>query len=293
MLEAGLGWQAATGHVDAAVLDPRVRSTPRAARGRAGLLVAVEVSLGLGAPAAEVLRCAADGARLEEEASRQRDAAVAGPLSSARIVGALPLAGPLLAALLGVDALGVLIGTQWGRACLVAGLALLALSWWWSRRLVAVAASAAGAGRTDVDDATVCGLLAAVLAAGTGTASALRGVAAGLARVPGADPAGRAQRLRVLADGLDVGDLRLVDVGPALQPLLEAVAFSTATGTPAGRSLRVAAVEVRRETDAAARAATARLAARLVLPLGSAALPGFLLLGIAPVVVRLLGTGLG
>jgi len=92
--------------------------------------------------------------------------------------------------------------------------------------------------------------------------------------------------------GLDTGDFRLVVVGGDLEPLLDAVRFSVRTGAPAGRPLQLAAEEVRRTGEQRAATATARLAARLVLPLGLCALPGFLLLGSAPVVVALLGAGL-
>jgi tight adherence protein B len=291
-LGAGLSWQAATAQLDADVLDVRVPAAADAARGRVSVLVAVAVVARLGAPAVAVLRRAADAVRDGTEADGRRAAAVAGPAASARVVGALPLAGPLIAAVLGVDAVGVLLGTGWGRDCAAAGLTLLGVSWWWSGRLVAGAARAAGHGREDVDDATVCDLVAAALEAGTGTAASLRAVADALDDVPGADPGSRAEELRRVADGVDLADLRLVHVRPAFAPLLDAVAFSLATGAPAGRPLQLAADEVRRTRDQAARTATARLAARLVLPLGLAALPGFLLLGVAPVVVRLLGAGL-
>jgi tight adherence protein B len=166
---------------------------------------------------------------------------------------------------------------------------LLGLSWWWSARLVRHAGAGAGDG---VDEAVVCDLVAAALDAGVGTATALREVARALEQVPGADPAGRAGDLRRCAVGLDTGDFRLVAVADDLAPLLDAVRFSVRTGAAAGRPLQLAAEEVRRAGEQRAATATARLGARLVLPLGLCALPGFLLLGIAPVVLELLSTGL-
>jgi tight adherence protein B len=288
---AGLSWQVSVhesgvGRLAAGAAVGGVRSG-----GLLAVLVAVRVVERLGAPASGVLRRAAGAVREEVAARGRRESAVAGPAASARIVGALPLGGPLVASLLGVDVLGVLLGTAWGRACAALGLALLAVSWWWSRRLVADAAAAA-TGPPGVDDAVVCDLAAAALDAGVATATALREVAAALSHVPGADPRDLAVALERCAVGLDGGDLRLVVVPPGLDALLDAVDFSSRTGTPAGRSLLLAADEVRRRAEQRAATATARLAARLVLPLGAAALPGFLLLGIAPVVVQLLGTGL-
>lgn len=287
---AGLSWQVALAESGVGSLAAGAEVRTSRPSGLLAVLVAVRVVERLGAPAAGVLRRAAAAVREEVAARGRRESAVAGPAASARIVGALPLGGPLVAWLLGVDVLGVLLGTSWGRACAVLGLCLLTLSWWWSRRLVADAAAAA-TGPPGVDEAVVCDLVAAALDAGVATATALREVAAALTSVPGADPRGTAVALERCAVGLDTGDLRLVVVPPGLDALLDAVAFSSRTGTPAGRSLLLAADEVRRRGEQRAATATARLAARLVLPLGAAALPGFLLLGIAPVVVQLLGAG--
>jgi tight adherence protein B len=312
-VEAGLSWQAALAESGAdrlaPAVDPRRRGSgdmgptadrrvgaparrgPSPGAGQLAVLVAVRVVERLGAPAAGVLRRAAAGVREGVAADGRRASAVAGPATSARIVGVLPLAGPLVAWLLGVDVLAVLLGTSWGRGCAVLGLALLVLSWWWSRRLVRTATAAAGGGG-GVDEAVVCDLVAAALEAGVATARGLREVAAAMDAVPGADPQGLAGDLERCAVGLDTGDVRLVAVSPGLSALLDAVTFSLRTGAPAGRPLLLAADEIRRRGEQRVATATARLAARLVLPLGAAALPGFLLLGVAPVVVELLGAGL-
>jgi tight adherence protein B len=67
-------------------------------------------------------------------------------MAAARIVAALPLGGPVVAALLGVDPLVVLVGTAWGRACLVGGIGFVAVGAWWSHRLVQRARDEARAG---------------------------------------------------------------------------------------------------------------------------------------------------
>lgn len=288
-LEAGLPWAQALAESGADRLGPPRRVAPDARAGRAAVLVAVRVVERLGAPGAHVLTRAAASLREDVAAAGRRSSAVAGPAASARIVGGLPLAGPVVAALLGVDAAHVMLGTPWGRACTVVGVLLLVLSWAWSARLVRLAAGPAGGG---VDEAVVCDLVAAALDAGVATSTALREVARALGAVPGADPGDRGADLLRCATGLDTGDLRLVVVGADLEPLLDAVAFSVRTGAPAGRPLLLAAAEVRRAAEQRAATATARLAARLVLPLGLCALPGFLLLGVAPVVLQLLGVGL-
>jgi len=288
-LEAGLPWSQSLAESGADGLGGARPVAPEARSGRVAVLVAVRVVERLGAPGAGVLTRAAASLREGVAAAGRRASAVAGPAASARIVGGLPLAGPFVAGLLGVDAAHVLLGTPWGRACAVLGVVLLALSWWWSTVLVR---RAVGHRDDGVDEAVVCDLVAAALDAGVGTAGALREVARALDEVPGADPDGRADDLRRCAVGLDTGDFRLVVVRVDLEPLLDAVRFSVRTGAPAGRPLQLAAEEVRRAGEQRAATATARLAARLVLPLGLCALPGFLLLGIAPVVVELLGAGL-
>lgn len=290
-LEAGLSWPVALREAGADRLTGSRPVEARALAGRSAVLVAIRVVERLGAPGAGVLSRAAAGVREQVAADGRRAGAVAGPAMSARIVGGLPLAGPLVAALLGVDPLAVLLGTSLGRVCAVLGVLLLALSWWWASRLVA-AAAAVTTGRGGVEEAVVCDLVAAALDAGVATSTALLQVARALDEVPGADPSGLAGDLRRCAVGLDVGDLRLVAVSGGLEALLDAVSFSARTGAPAGRPLLLAGEELRRDRDQRAATATARLAASLVLPLGLAALPGFLLLGVAPVVVHLLGTGL-
>lgn len=289
-LQAGLSWSVALRESGADRLAGR-GVEPRARAGHAAVLVAVRVVERLGAPGAGVLGRAAAGVREQVADDGRRASAVAGPAMSARIVGGLPLAGPLVAALLGVDPVAVLLGTDVGRVCAVLGVLLLVLSWWWAARLVA-AAAAVSSGGGGVDAAVVCDLVAAALDAGVATSTALHQVADALGEVPGADPHGLAGDLRRCAVGLDAGDLRLVAAGDDLAALLDAVEFSVRTGAPAGRPLLLAGDEVRRQRDQRAATATARLAASLVLPLGLAALPGFLLLGVAPVVVHLLGTGL-
>lgn len=141
-LEAGLSVAEAGRLAGLATLDGR---RPVLAEARAGVrtvLVAVDVVTELGAPAADVLRRASAGVRDGVAAERSRRAAVAGPVAAARIVASLPLAGPLLAVALGIDPVAVLLGTAWGRACGACGIALLVLSAWWARRLVAAAREA-------------------------------------------------------------------------------------------------------------------------------------------------------
>jgi pilus assembly protein TadC len=75
--------------------------------------------------------------------------------------------------------------------------------------------------------------------------------------------------------------------------LADALLLSTRTGAPAASLLASAASSARAARRWNAEAATARLSALLVLPLGLCTLPAFLLLGVVPVVLTLAGEVLG
>ncbi len=320
-LDAGLPLTEALERAAVAAVAATAPAGPICRSAQSALLAALRVTAVLGCPAAEVLRRVAAGVRESVSGERARRAAVAGPVAGARIVGMLPVAGPLVAVALGVNPLVVLVGTDWGRLCGLLGLLLLAAGRHWSDRLVARARSAAdsgpapprrpaaagarattgrGAGRTrrrgGSDPALLVELVAAAVAGAGSPATALRAVAAAVdPPAVGGEAAGqgRAAELRRLATGVASGDLRLAPVSASLLPLRRALAFCQETGAPPSGPLLAAAREIRRAREAAAVRAANRLAAALVLPLGLTALPGFLLLGIAPVVVRLVTGALG
>ncbi|MGF1648318.1 MAG: type II secretion system F family protein [Kineosporiaceae bacterium] len=147
------------------------------------------------------------------------------------------------------------------------------------------------------DLALVVDLVAAALRAGLPLPLALRAV--GEAAQPATHDRRRTRGpgtgagLERLADVLATGDdVTAVAVPPGLAPLVDAVDFAARTGAPLAPLLAEVARSVRRRRREASIRAAGRLSASLVLPLGLAALPGFLLLGVAPVVVRLM-TALG
>jgi hypothetical protein len=72
-----------------------------------------------------------------------------------------------------------------------------------------------------------------------------------------------------------------------LDVLRRALRGAWADGAAPGESLRAAGAEHRYERQAAARTAAARLAVRLVLPLGLCYLPAFVLVGLVPVLLAL------
>lgn len=92
-----------------------------------------------GAPAVQALEACAAGLRAEAGARAAVRVAVAGAAVSARTVSLLPVAGLALGALLGAPPWESLLGSPFGRLCLVVGLVLLVAGRWWSRRLVRAA----------------------------------------------------------------------------------------------------------------------------------------------------------
>ena len=78
----------------------------------------------------------AEQARMAEDIRVQLEAQLAGPRATARILMLLPLFGIAMGMMMGVNPLAWLLGTPVGLACLVVGLALTALGYWWTSRIV-------------------------------------------------------------------------------------------------------------------------------------------------------------
>ncbi len=78
----------------------------------------------------------AEQARIAEDIRVQLSAQLAGPRATARILMLLPAFGIAMGMLMGVNPLGWLLGTLPGIACLLAGIALAGLGYWWTSRIV-------------------------------------------------------------------------------------------------------------------------------------------------------------
>jgi tight adherence protein B len=78
----------------------------------------------------------AEQARVAEDIRVQLEAQLASPRATARILMLLPLFGIAMGMMMGVNPVGWLLGTPLGLACLVGGLALTALGYWWTSRIV-------------------------------------------------------------------------------------------------------------------------------------------------------------
>ncbi|GHD02916.1 type II secretion system F family protein [Zhihengliuella salsuginis] len=99
----------------------------------------LELSERTGASLAGLLERVAEQLESEQDLGRARATALAGPRTTNRMLALLPAFGLALAALLGADPVGVLIGHPAGRIALVTGAGLWAAHWWWTRRLLRAA----------------------------------------------------------------------------------------------------------------------------------------------------------
>lgn len=233
-------------------------------RGRAGsaaetwreVAAAWEIAATVGAPLAEALRGIAIALRDAQEAMDDVRIALAEPAATARLMTWLPLFGLLIGAALGFDTLGVLVSQPAGIACLVTGVALLVVARVWTGRLVRAAQPPGGAPGIHAE------LTAIALGGGASIDRARRLV----------DDSGRDRPRRGEDETAAVLEL------------------SRRAGVPAIDLLRATAAHQRHEARTVGRLRAARLGGRLLVPLGVCTLPAFLCLGVAPMLLAVLGS---
>lgn len=112
------------------------RTNPAGSQQAAGIVAGCSVAQQLGAPLAPVLESVARSVVLAEQGRTDRDAALAGPRSTARILGWLPLFGILLASALGADPIGFLFGGPAGLITVATGGALMLIGRRWIKHLI-------------------------------------------------------------------------------------------------------------------------------------------------------------
>ncbi|WP_061782363.1 hypothetical protein [Microbacterium hominis] len=210
-----------------------------------------QVAETVGAPLASSLRRFADTLRGAQEARDDVRVALADPTATARLVTWLPVVAVLLGMTLGFDLVATLTQPI-GIACAVAGIALMLAARGWTKRLVA---------RAQPDD-RLAGMQAEVVAiALSGGVSIDRALAT--------------------AEGAGAGR-----IAPDVRAVLR---LSQRAGAPAVDLLRAGAAEQRRAARTEGRLRAARLGASLLLPMGVCTLPAFLLLGVAPLLLSVVG----
>ena len=116
---------------DAAALARTVGAEPARA-----IAAATRLALTVGAPLGRVLVSVSDALAAQADAHAEREAALAGPRTTARVLLWLPAAGALLGWALGADPLASATDGGAGSAAVGGGLVLLALGRWWTLRLV-------------------------------------------------------------------------------------------------------------------------------------------------------------
>ncbi|WP_156155943.1 type II secretion system F family protein [Demequina phytophila] len=222
-----------------------------------------------GAPLASMLLAIAEAGADAREADALRRAALAGPRLSARVLMWLPVAGLALGALVDARTLRVLALTPLGWVLLGIGGALTWAGRAWTARIVARAGAAGGEA-----DAVVAGaaLVAAALEAGASVPGAVRAVGEALGE-PG---------LASLADGMEGADPPWDGVARAVLPAVRAGASPVASLEAVSR-----AAARRARTEAAV--AAGELGVRVALPLALCLLPAFLAVGLAPLLVAVVG----
>ncbi len=278
----GLSWSRAVGvGVDlTGVPDVDGLSRLLGARHAEAVVAATRLALDVGAPLGRVLEQVAGTLVVEAEARAERDAALAGPRTTGRLLMWLPIVGGFLGWALGADPVATATDGGIGTVAVSLGVALLVAGRVWSDRMVA---AARGVDRSGVDVQVVLELVAAALRSGAGVPRALEatGVAVG---APDGAVLTRAAHALVLGA---TWERAWADAPAVLAPMVRALRGAWLDGAAPGDALRAAGEEVRHERRSGARTAAARLGVRLVLPLGACYLPAFVLVGLVPVLLAL------
>jgi hypothetical protein len=278
----GLAWSRAVGVAVDLTGVPDVDELSRllGARHAEAVVAATRLALDVGAPLGRVLEQVAGTLVAEAESEAERDAALAGPRTTGRLLMWLPIVGGFLGWALGADPVATATDGGIGSVAVGLGLVLLVAGRVWSDRLVA---AARGADRTGVDVQVVLELVAAALRSGAGVPRALE--ATGVV-VGGSDGAVLTRAAHALVLGA-TWERAWADTPPVLVPMVQALRGAWVDGAAPGEALRAAGEEVRHERRSGARTAAARLGVRLVLPLGACYLPAFVLVGLVPVLLAL------
>ncbi|GAB2450307.1 type II secretion system F family protein [Xylanimonas ulmi] len=100
---------------------------------------ATRLALTVGAPLGRVLEAVSDTLAAQAESDAEREAALAGPRATARVLLWLPAVGALLGWALGADPWAAATDGGPGTAAVAGGLVLLAVGHWWTGRLVETA----------------------------------------------------------------------------------------------------------------------------------------------------------
>lgn len=216
----------------------------------------------LGGPAANALTRLAEVFLATEKEKQEVALAFAAPKATAKLVLGLPFVALGLAQALGMNPMGAIFGSVLGFISLAAGLSLLVIGQLWSQRILA---SAAPNERDPgcLIDSTVIGLQAGL----------------------------PLEQARVAAEKHFVEVFSREPEGPAQAAISSAGQLSRSTGAAVTQILTSVADRIRERERFEAANKIARLSIRLMIPLGVAVLPAFVLLSVVPIAISLLSSG--
>lgn len=226
------------------------------------LAAALLVAERSGAPQASAMQRMAESLAAIESAAERRRVLLTGPRATIALVGSLPLLAAAFGALLGFDPLRVLFGAT-GTFLVPAGVGLLATGVAWAAALVR---------RIERSQRIV------------GVELELTWIA-----LQGGGPPGPALRLVADAASRVGAEWVSVDALVAGGPARRALATASATGVAAGPLLLAEAAGERERALRALERAAERLGVTILLPIGTCVLPAFVVLGVLPVLIAMLG----
>lgn len=226
-----------------------------------------------------------------EDAEARAEAGAAGARLSARILGWLPAVGVVFAAAIDTRAVGWLVTSPLGGACLVAGLLLTLAGRRWLARMVRRATASPPAEDAAVPFAML--LTEVAVASGLDVRGALQGVGGALESLAPEN----AEALVEVASRLREGegwDAAWEGAPPRLGPLKEALRWCWVAGGAPGPTLAAARLALERAEASRREAKVAELGVRVALPLSLCLLPAFVLIGVVPMLAAVAsGVGVG
>ena len=258
-VSARIAAAASDGRIPAAIITVVDGLPPPEALAWRGLATAWAVALDAGAPLAPTLRDFAGSLRDLAQAQREIAVALAAPVATTRLVMALPAIGLFFGFVLGFNPIGTLVTTPAGWGCVGVGGGLMFAASRWNRRLVRSAQPHDLTPGLEYD-------LVAIAVAGGGALD-------------------RARHSVALAMEQYSAGVRHDEAG--IESVLD---LSRRAGVPAAELLRSEAMERRRNARADVQQRAETLSVRLMLPLGICVLPAFMVLGVVPMLLTVIGS---
>jgi len=220
------------------------------------------LALLLGGPVVLALNRIIEVFERNDKNAKEVELAFAGPQSTSKLVMGLPVIALVLAQLTGMNPFGAIVGSLLGMLSVCLGTGLLVTGHYWTKRLLAKA-------------------LPPSLDPGAYLDCVLIGLQAGLPLDSARDTAAKNYH-KVFAAEVPARDVAALD---------EAAELSRTTGAALTQIILSSADRVREDLRFEILNRIARLGVKLMIPLGVAVLPAFILLSIVPIAIILLSNG--